>query len=185
MGELMARDLTELEVAALMIDGSTSPATAAWWPWRFARRHQGPGRAVAGRHREQDRRHRLLADLSTAACRRRRLLVVIDGAKASPRRCPLFGELCALVQRCALHKRRNVTDHLPLDRGWVDQRLARAFNNTDPAAGLHQARALARQLETRWPKTPPPASAKGSRRCSPFAASASATGSPAASRAPT
>jgi len=51
-----------------------------------------------------------------------------------------------------LHKRRNAADHLPADqRGWVDQRLARAFNHTDSAAGLRQARDLARQLETRWP----------------------------------
>ncbi len=32
-----------------------------------------------------------------------------------------------------LHKRRNVTDHLPRDqRGWVDRKLAGAFNNPDP-----------------------------------------------------
>jgi transposase-like protein len=49
-------------------------------------------------------------------------------------------------------KRRNVGDHLPVDqRGWVDQRLARAFNHADPDAGLRQARELARQLEARWP----------------------------------
>ena len=51
-----------------------------------------------------------------------------------------------------LHKRRNVTDHLPEpERGWVDQRLARAFNHADAEAGLRQARDLARQLEARWP----------------------------------
>ena len=45
-----------------------------------------------------------------------------------------------------------MTDHPPKDqRGWVDQRLARAFNHADPTAGLRQAKDLARQLEIRWP----------------------------------
>jgi transposase-like protein len=36
----------------------------------------------------------------------------------------------ALVQRCKVHKRRNVIDHLSeLERGSVDARLARAFAN--------------------------------------------------------
>jgi putative transposase len=80
------------------------------------------------------------------------LLVVIDGAKALAAAVrKVFGDH-ALIQRCTLHKRRNVADHLPeAERGWVDQRLARAFNHSDPDAGLRQARDLARQLETRWP----------------------------------
>ncbi len=58
----------------------------------------------------------------------------------------------ALIQRCILHKRRNVADHLPeAERGWVDQRLARAFNHTDAEAGLREARDLARHLEGLWP----------------------------------
>ena len=51
----------------------------------------------------------------------------------------------ALIQRCTLHKRRNCADHLPeAERGWVDARLAKAFNHADPAAGLRMARDLAR-----------------------------------------
>ena len=80
------------------------------------------------------------------------LLVVIDGAKAlasAVRR--VFGDH-ALIQRCTVHKRRNVTDHLPKDRRtFVDRRLAKAFNDADPERGLRAARALARQLETEHP----------------------------------
>ena len=36
LAELMARDLSGLEAAALMIDGFISPSTAAWWPWQSA-----------------------------------------------------------------------------------------------------------------------------------------------------
>lgn len=82
----------------------------------------------------------------------RGLLVVIDGAKALAAAVrKVFGQ-AALIQRCTLHKRRNCADHLPQsERGWVDARLAKAFNHADPAAGLRMARDLARQLETRWP----------------------------------
>ncbi|WP_373235361.1 transposase, partial [Mycobacterium marinum] len=53
-----------------------------------------------------------------------RLLVVIDGAKALAAAVrDVFGEK-ALVQRCTLHKRRNVADHLPdKDKDWVDAKL--------------------------------------------------------------
>jgi putative transposase len=45
-----------------------------------------------------------------------------------------------------------VTDHLPAEAaGWVDTKLARAFNHADPAAGLRAAEDLARALENRWP----------------------------------
>ncbi len=50
-----------------------------------------------------------------------------------------------------LHKRRNCADHLPEgERGWVDARLAKAFNHADPAPRLRLAVELARQIETRW-----------------------------------
>ncbi len=49
------------------------------------------------------------------------LLVVMDGAKAlSATVHEVFGDLAG-VQRCALHKRRNVADHLPdAEKAWVD-----------------------------------------------------------------
>jgi transposase-like protein len=77
---------------------------------------------------------------------------VIDGAKALDRAVrKVFGE-AALIQRCTIHKRRNVTDHLPeAERGRVDAKLARAFANPDPGAGLRAARDLARTLQARHP----------------------------------
>ena len=41
------------------------------------------------------------------------LLVVIDGAKALIRAVRKVFADQALIQRCTLHKRRNVADHLP------------------------------------------------------------------------
>jgi putative transposase len=95
----------------------------------------------------------LLADLHDRGLDASRgLLVVIDGVKALHRAVrKVFGE-AALIQRCTIHKRRNVTDHLPeLERSQVDAKLARAFNHPDPAAGLRAARDLACALQARHP----------------------------------
>ncbi len=154
LDELMARDLSELSVAALMIDGV-----------HFAEHLCVAGLAICadgtkvpvglwlGDTENTTVVAALLADLvDRGLSPGGRLLVVIDGAKALARAVrKVFGD-AALIQRCTLHKRRNVADHLPKDtQGWVDQRLARAFNNADPDAGLRAAKALAAQLETRWP----------------------------------
>ena len=80
------------------------------------------------------------------------LLVVIDGAKALAAGVKkVFGAL-ALIQRCTLHKRRNVTDHLPKEVApWVDRKLAKAFRHEDPDQGRRDVLALASHLEDRWP----------------------------------
>ena len=63
----------------------------------------------------------------------------------------MFGER-ALIQRCTLHKRRNVIGYLPVDeRDAIDRRLAAAFAQPDPATGLKACRDLAGQLDARHP----------------------------------
>jgi len=58
----------------------------------------------------------------------------------------------ALTQRCTLHKRRNVADHLPdKDKAWVDAKLVKAFTHPDPEQGLRNARHLATLLEATHP----------------------------------
>jgi transposase-like protein len=118
----------------------------------------------------------LLADLVARGLRYSHgIVAVLDGSKALRKAvAKVFGER-ALVQRCTLHKRRNVIGYLPVgERDAVDARLARAFADPDPNNGL-ACRALARQLDSRHP-TPPPRCLRGSRRCSPSPASASPAG---------
>ena len=63
----------------------------------------------------------------------------------------MFGDR-ALVQRCVLHKRRNLSDHLDDELGsTVDRKLAAAFNDPDPARGLRVCKGIARQLEADHP----------------------------------
>ena len=80
------------------------------------------------------------------------LLVVIDGAKAlSAAVREVFGAK-ATIQRCTLHKRRNLADHLPdKEQAWVDAKLVKAFAHPDPDAGLRNAKHLAAQLDKKYP----------------------------------
>jgi transposase-like protein len=154
LADLLARDLTGLDVRVLMIDGEhlaehccvvalaiTADGTKV--PvglWEGATEN-----ATVVRH--------LLADLvGRGLDATDGLLVVIDGAKAlSAAVTAVFGAKAA-IQRCTVHKRRNVAEHLPEDqRGWVDQKLVRALNNPDAAAGLRDAQALAALLDRKHP----------------------------------
>ena len=63
----------------------------------------------------------------------------------------LFGTK-ALIQRCTLHKRRNLADHLPdKEQAWVDAKLVKAFGHPDPDIGLRNAKSLAGQLDKSYP----------------------------------
>ena len=152
--ELMSRDLSELDVAVLMVDGVNFAEHCC--VVALAVTTDGTKVPVGlwlGDTENKTVVTHLLADLvDRGLSAEGGLLVVIDGAKAlAAAVAKVFGDQ-AVVQRCTLHKRRNVADHLPADqRGWVDQRLARAFNHAEPDSGLRQARDLARQLELRWP----------------------------------
>ena len=80
------------------------------------------------------------------------ILAVLDGSKALRAGVvKVFGER-ALIQRCTLHKRRNVTGYLGVDdRDAIDRRLAMAFAQPDPARGLKACRDLAVQLDKDHP----------------------------------
>ena len=83
----------------------------------------------------------LLADLVARGLRfEHGILAVLDGSKALRKAVvKVFGER-ALIQRCTLHKRRNVIGYLPVDeRDAIDRRLALAFAEPDPAKGLAAA----------------------------------------------
>jgi transposase-like protein len=74
----------------------------------------------------------------------------------------MFGE-AALLQRCQVHKLRNVLDHLPdRQRPWVKAILQRAYRRDEVAPAKRLLHDLARRLEGEYPSAPR-ACAKGSR----------------------
>jgi transposase-like protein len=63
----------------------------------------------------------------------------------------LFGDV-ALVQRCHVHKMRNVLDHLPeRQRTWAKAILQRAYRSADVAPARRLLLDLARRLEAEHP----------------------------------
>ena len=58
----------------------------------------------------------------------------------------------ALVQRCQVHKRRNVLEHLPeAQRPWVKAILTRAYTHADVKAARRLLQDLARRLDAEYP----------------------------------
>jgi len=94
----------------------------------------------------------LLANLQSRGLHTdRSLLVILDGSKALRKAVrATFGDV-ALVQRCQLHKLRNVMEHLPEhQRPWVQAIMRRAYRSEVPAA-RRLLQDLARRLETDYP----------------------------------
>ncbi len=80
------------------------------------------------------------------------VLVVIDGAKALRAAVNDVLGTRTPVQRCQIHKQRNVLDHLAeRDRDLVKRRLRRAWAETDYERALEQLTTLASELERSHP----------------------------------
>jgi transposase-like protein len=154
LAELLARDLTGEDIKVLMLDGEHLADTCVV----VALAITADGRKLPvglwdGATENKTVVRALLADLvSRGLSANDGLLVVIDGAKALAAAVKeVFGGAAA-VQRCTLHKRRNVADHLPeKEKAWVDAKLVKAFNHPDHELGLRNAKHLAGLLDKTYP----------------------------------
>lgn len=154
VAELLEADLSTLQTAVLMIDG----LNVAGEMIVVALIITADGTKVPVGLRLGDTENTvvvkdLLADLVARGLRYEHgILAVLDGSKALRSAIAKVFGAKALVQRCTLHKRRNVTDYLPVARRKaLDRRLAGIFANADAGAGLRDARRLAAQLKRDHP----------------------------------
>jgi transposase-like protein len=95
----------------------------------------------------------LLANLQHRGLRTdRSLLVILDGALALHKATrAVFGE-AALIQRCQVHKLRNILDHLPeRQRPWVQAIVRRAYQTTDLKVATRLLTDLAKRLDDEYP----------------------------------
>lgn len=95
----------------------------------------------------------LLADVVARGVRAdRSILVVIDGGKGLRKAvADVFGQY-AIVQRCRVHKKRNVLEHLPeSDRTQVRAAMNEAYQAKEYETGLRLLQNLARTLEKKHP----------------------------------
>jgi transposase-like protein len=154
LGELLARDLSATDVKVLMLDGEHLAERCVVVALAItADGTKVPVGLWDGSTENKTVVTALLADLVGRGLRfDDGLLVVLDGAKALAAGVrDVFGDK-ALIQRCTLHKRRNVADHLPdKEKEWVDAKLVKAFGHPDPEQGLRNAKHLAGLLEKSHP----------------------------------
>jgi putative transposase len=154
MAELLARSLADLDVAVLMIDGLDVASQCVVVALVITTDGtKVPVGLWLGDTENKTVVTALLADLVARGLSvEGGVLCVIDGAKAVAAGIKkVFGD-DAVVQRCTLHKRRNVAGHLPKERaGSIDKRLALIFAQPHAAKGLDAARRLANELEADHP----------------------------------
>jgi putative transposase len=153
LGELMSRELSDMRLAVMMLDGlelkgrtnivalgiSTDGVKVPLGLWEGSTENATVVTA-------------LLSDLVERGLDPEQgMLFVIDGAKALRKAIrSVFGEVP--VQRCIRHKERNVIDHLPeRDRPIVKARLRKAWAETNYDRALDQLRLLASELERTHP----------------------------------
>jgi len=154
VAELLEADLSGLDTAVLMIDGLNIAGEMIVVALVIC----ADGTKVPVGLRLGDTENSvvvkdLLADLVDRGLRfEHGILAVLDGSKALRKGVAKVFGAKAIVQRCTLHKRRNVIDYLPVARRKaMDKRLASIFANADAEAGLRDARRLAAQLKRDHP----------------------------------
>jgi putative transposase len=153
LAELLAADLSALDLVALMVDG----VKVAEHCCVVALGITIDGTKVPlGLAEGATENATVVTDLLVGLRERgldttRPILVVIDGAKALRRAVTdVFDH--PVVQRCQLHKLRNVTDRLPdALASTVAKRLRRAYHHPDPLIAQAELEALARELDRSHP----------------------------------
>ena len=153
LGELMSRQLGDLRLAVMMLDGlelkgrmmivalgiTTEGIKIPLGLWEGSTENATVATA-------------LLSDLVERGLDPEQgMLFVIDGSKALRKAVrTVFGEVP--VQRCLWHKERNVLGHLAeRDRPPIKARMRRAWRETDYGRALEQLQALADELERTHP----------------------------------
>ena len=154
VAELLDADLSGLETTVLMIDGLNVAGEMIVVALVIC----ADGTKVPVGLRLGDTENKVVVTdlLADSVARELRfehgIVAVLDGSKALRSAVAKVFGTKALVQRCILHKRRNVTDSLPVARRKAfDRRLATIIANADAAAGLRDARRLAAQLKRDHP----------------------------------
>lgn len=148
--ELFSRSLTTLELAVLMIDGVNVGGHTVVIALGIDIKG---GKHILGLRQGATENTAvakgLLEDLIERGLNPERpMLIVIDGAKALRKAvAEVLGEHTP-VQRCTVHKKRNVLEHLSKsDRSWVSRRMSQAYNENDEQKARKGLVALVDQLQ--------------------------------------
>ena len=151
---LLSSDLGELGIVAVMIDGihmDEHVILVAIGIDEVAKKH------VLGLWEGATEHSRVCTSLLNNLVERgldplRSMLFVIDGSGALKKAIrTVFGDR-AVIQRCQVHKRRNVLDHLPKElHPSVGKAIRDAYTSSSAKAAKRRLKALARQLDNEHP----------------------------------
>jgi len=154
LAQMMSRDLGTLSLCAVMIDGlhvGDHVVLAALGIDEAAEKH------VLGIYEGATENATictaLLSDLMARGLRvDHSMLFVVDGSKALVKAIrAVFGQR-AIIQRCQVHKRRNVEDHLPEDlKKSVGRTISAAYHSDNAHRAKRMLEGLAHQLEKKHP----------------------------------
>lgn len=154
LSEMMSRDLSGLAICATMIDGIHIGEHLVLAALGI---DEGGEKHVLGLYEGATENETvctaLISDLTSRGLRTdRSMLFVIDGSKGLSKAIRAVYGKRAIIQRCQIHKRRNVLDHLPEDmRKSVGRTISTAYKCDDAARAKRMLEALARQLERKHP----------------------------------
>jgi putative transposase len=153
LAELLAADLSGLELVALMVDGVRVAEHCCVVALGITiDGTKVPLGLAEGATENATVVRDLLAGLRDRGLEvTRPILVVIDGARALRRAVTdVFDH--PVIQRCQLHKLRNVTDRLPAAlASTVAKRMRRAYHHADALVAEADLEALARELDRSHP----------------------------------
>jgi putative transposase len=153
LAELLAADLSSLDLVALLVDGVRVAEHCCVVALGITLDGTKVPLGLAEGATENATVVRdLLAGLRDRGLDTTRpILVVIDGAKALRRAVDdVFDH--PVIQRCQLHKLRNVTDRLPeAVASTVAKKLRRAYHHADPLIAQAELETLARELDRSHP----------------------------------
>lgn len=150
LSELLGCDFCDLELAVLLIDGiDLADITHVVALGITTDGTKVPLSLREGSTENATVATALLADLVDRGLKLgEQQLYVLDGAKALRKAVRDVAGPRALVQRCQIHKSRNVCGHLPeKERAWVHAKLRKAWTDPNHERALASLKALAAQLE--------------------------------------
>lgn len=154
LAELFGRDLSQLDLVAMFIDGVEIAEHCIVVALGVdADGHKHPLGLWEGTTENKTVCSALIGNLIERGLPvEQPRLFVIDGGKAIRAAVMSTFGAYAVIHRCREHKRRNVLEHLPqAERMFVSRKLNKAWSEPDARRAEGQLRALAKQLETKHP----------------------------------
>ena len=154
LAELFGRDLSQLDLLAIFIDGvlvAEHCVVVALGVDAEGRKH--PLGLWEGSTENKTVCNALLGNLIERGLDPEQpRLFVIDGGKAIRAAITATFGKHGIIQRCRAHKRRNVLDHLPQsERAFIGRKLDQAWKEPNAERAEAQLRALAKHLEVKHP----------------------------------